>query len=507
MSVRESGPDLSGMKAGLYLRKSRMEEGLDTEEVLSKHQKALLDYASSHDIHIVETYPEVVSGESLYARPQMLLLLQAVEEGRYDCVLCMDLDRLSRGRMKDQGIILDTFRDSATLIVTPEKAYDLSDDLDDELAEMKTFISRREYKIINKRLRRGLQQAIEDGCYVANAPYGYRKAVVDRKPTLEIYEPEAAFVRMMFQLYAQGYGCISVARHINVLGARPHRAQEFSRNSVAKILHNPTYIGKIIWNQKKHIRKGTNGALKHITIDQPKDQWIITDGLHLPIVEQELFDRVQRILAGRYAPPRRDGTVKSALAGLVRCVNCGQHMQRMSQKACSYLLCTKAGCCASTQFELVETRILTYLEDTLAELPLSSPAPPSHPDTAILDTTLTAVQKELAAAQRQKRRLYELLELGEYDIQTFRERMEAVRERISLLERKKLETGRAMEHAKSAAPAALSDKIHTVLDSYAVSDAAGRNALLKSVIDVVWYHKEKKARPADFYLDIHLRPF
>lgn len=507
MSQKESGPDLSGRKAGLYLRKSRMEEGLDTEEVLFKHQKALLDYARLRDICILETYPEVVSGESLYARPQMLRLLQAVEEGRYDCVLCMDLDRLSRGRMKDQGIILDAFRDSATLIVTPEKTYDLSNDLDDELAEMKTFISRREYKIINKRLRRGLQQAIEDGCYVANAPYGYQKTVVDRKPTLEIYEPEAVFVRMMFQLYAQGYGCISIARHINVLGARPHRAQEFSRTSVAKILHNPTYIGKIVWNQKKHIRKGSHGSLKHITICQPKDQWIITDGLHMPIVEQELFDRVQNILAGRFTPPRRDGTVKSALAGLVRCANCGQNLQRMSRNEGAYLLCTHTGCCASTQFDLVEERILNFLEETLAAFPLSPSVPPTARDTELLHTTLTAVQKELAAAQRQKKRLYELLELEEYDIQTFRERMQAVRERISVLERKAYETRRAAEHAALATPAALPEKIRNVLDLYTVSDAAGRNALLKSIIDAIWYRKEKKARPADFYLDIRLRPF
>ena len=89
---------------------------------------------------------------------------------------------LSRGRMKDQGIILDAFRDSDTLIITPEHTYNLSDDLDDEMAEFKTFMSRREYKIINKRLRRGLKQTIQDGCYVANAPYGYRKVTVDRKP-------------------------------------------------------------------------------------------------------------------------------------------------------------------------------------------------------------------------------------------------------------------------------------------------------------------------------------
>ena len=204
-------PGTEGLDAAVYLRKSRMEEGLATDEVLAKHQKTLYDYAAAHGIHILEEYPEVVSGESLYTRPQMLRLLQDVEEGKYDAVLCMDLDRLSRGRMKDQGIVLDAFRESGTLIITPEKIYNLADEIDEEYAELKTFISRREYKIITKRLRRGLQMSIQDGCYVANAPYGYHKTVVDRKPTLEIYEPEARFVRMMFELYAKGYGCVGPA--------------------------------------------------------------------------------------------------------------------------------------------------------------------------------------------------------------------------------------------------------------------------------------------------------
>ena len=102
------------MDAAQYLRKSRMEEGLETDEVLAKHRKALADYAARNDIRIIATYEEVVSGESLYARPEMLRLLRDVEAGSYDAVLCMDLDRLSRGRMHDQGIILDAFREEAS---------------------------------------------------------------------------------------------------------------------------------------------------------------------------------------------------------------------------------------------------------------------------------------------------------------------------------------------------------------------------------------------------------
>lgn len=494
------------MDAAQYLRKSRMEEGMDTEEVLAKHRKALADFAAAHDIHIIETYYEVVSGESLYARPEMLRLLEDVEEGRYDAVLVMDLDRLSRGRMKDQGIILDAFRDSGTLIVTPEKTYDLSDDLDDEMAEFKTFMSRREYKIINKRLRRGLKQTIQDGCYVANAPYGYRKVNVDRKPTLEIYEPEAKFVRMMYDLYLQGYGCVSIARHVNALGARPHRSAEFTRNSVAHILRNPTFAGKIVWDQKTHIRKGAKGNPKHITIYNPREKWTIVDGMHPAIISQETYDKVQAMFAGRYIPSKQDGTVRSPLAGLVRCANCGQRMQRLVMKGQPYLLCTKPGCCASTKFELVEKRVLSYLEETLARLEVEQQQGVTDRDTSVLDTTLEAIQKELAAAQRQKSRLYELLELEEYDLPTFRERMAAVKEKIAGLERRQRETQQAIEHARLADPAALAEKIRGVLEAYDASDPAGRNALLKGVLSTVWYRKPKKTRPNDFSLTINLNP-
>ncbi len=495
---------MEGQIAGVYLRKSRMEEGMDTDEVLRRHRESLTECAQRHGLYVEEWYPEVISGESLYARPQMLRLLEDVEAGRYDAVLCMDLDRLSRGRMKDQGIILDAFKDSGTKIVTPDKVYDLSDEIDDELAEFKTFMSRREYKIITKRLRRGLQRSIQDGCYVANAPYGYRKTVIDRKPTLEIYEPEAKFVRLMYQLYAAGYGCVAIAGQVNAMGAHPHRSPSFNRSSVAAILRNPTYIGKIVWNQKTHIRKNAKGNLKHITIYNPREKWTITDGLHPPIVEKELFDKVQGIYDKKYRPSKQDGTVKSPLAGLVFCTSCGGHMQRMTMKTQPYLVCPRKGCCASAKFDLVERRVLQYLEDTLARLRVA--APEQAQDLGPTEDALAAIRKELSAAMRQKARLHDLLEMGEYDLPTYRERMAVVKDKIADLEHRQADLERRLDLERSADPTAQARQIEAVLAVYSTADAAGRNALLHSVIDRIDYSKPKKTAPSDFELVITLRP-
>ena len=142
--------------ASMYLRKSRAEEHMGLEETLSRHRSTLTAFAEKYGFLIREedVYEEVVSGESLFARPQMLRLLEAVSQGRYAAVLCMDMQRLGRGGMYDQGIILDTFKGSETLIVTPERTYDLTQDIDEEAAEMQTFLSRSEYRLITKRLRR-----------------------------------------------------------------------------------------------------------------------------------------------------------------------------------------------------------------------------------------------------------------------------------------------------------------------------------------------------------------
>lgn len=494
-------------EAAAYLRKSRMEEGMETEEVLSRHQKTLTDYAERNGIRIIETYCEVVSGESLYARPQMLRLLEDVSEGNYEAVLVMDLDRLSRGRMKDQGIILDAFRDSGTLIVTPDKTYDLSDDIDDELAEFKTFMSRREYKIINKRLRRGLEQSIKDGYYVANPPYGYQRIFVDKRPTLEPLEEEARFVRMMFEMYTNGHGCTSIARHVNLLGARPHRSAKFSRTSVAAILTNSVYVGKVVFNKKKHIKKGSKGNPKHITIYNPKEKWTIVNGVHPPLISKELFENAQEIMKGRYIPSKKDGTVRSPLAGLVQCKNCGRNMQRLSIKGVDYLLCVEPGCCASAKFEFVEQRVLKHLQDILDDLMAEKPDSVQEKDTSLIDETLAAIRREMANADRQKARLYDLLELGEYDLPLFRERMAVVKDKMDALEAEEKKALESIKRIQQTDKAAQARKIATVLESYSESDAPQRNALLHSIVEVIWYSKAKKSKPTEFTLQINLKPF
>jgi DNA invertase Pin-like site-specific DNA recombinase len=140
----------------IYLRKSRADleaEARGEGETLAKHKKALLQVAKQQRLNIVKIRQEIVSGESLINRPEMMELLQEVERGLYNAVLVMDMDRLGRGNMREQGIILETFQKSGTKIITPRKVYDLQDEFDEEYSEFEAFIARKELKIITRRLR------------------------------------------------------------------------------------------------------------------------------------------------------------------------------------------------------------------------------------------------------------------------------------------------------------------------------------------------------------------
>ena len=119
----------------------------------------------------------------------------------------MEVERLARGDTIDQGIVAQTFKFSDTKIITPIKTYNPNNEFDEEYFEFGLFMSRREYKTINRRLQRGRMASVKDGKYVANkAPYGYNRIRIenDKGWTLEINKEEADVVRLIFELYTVG---------------------------------------------------------------------------------------------------------------------------------------------------------------------------------------------------------------------------------------------------------------------------------------------------------------
>ncbi len=487
----------------MYLRKSRAEELQDTtEETLRRHREQLQAVAKRMGLHIILTFEEVKSGESLYARPQCLAMLEAISTGNYEAVLVMDVDRLGRSSMAEQGIIFETFRRYNVKIITPDKVIDPNKDDDADKFEMESLFARWELKAYKKRTRRGIDKSVDEGSYLSNAPYGYRKTEVNHQPTLEIYEPEAAFVRMIFDMYVnQGFGTTNIANHINALGAHPSRSEKFGRTSVAYIIKNPVYIGKTVWNKNHYV---VENGVRH-SVPTP-DKKKITEGIHPAIIDEETFSRAQNIMKKQWHKKYYDGTVQNSLAGLVRCGNCGRIMFRHPSGARSkipFLMCVEKGCIPTHPLEEVETAVLANIREQLSALDLNIENSVT-PDVSNYDKSIAAAEKELKSISSQMTKIHELLEQGVYSVDTFIDRRDSLNERTEALKKHIISEQARRQAVFDSDLRAVSEKVHSVLDVYESSDPATRNELLRSIIDYIIYNKEKRGSKNPFSIFVKL---
>ena len=490
----------------MYLRKSRAEELHDTtDETVRRHKEQLYATAKRMNLHVIMTFEEVRSGESLSSRPQALAMLEAISTGNYGGVLVMDVDRLGRSSMFEQGLIFDTFRRYGVKIITPNKVIDPNNDDDEDKFAIESVFARWELKAYKRRSRRGINKSVDEGSYLANAPYGYKKTVVNRQPTLEVYEPEANFVRIIFDMYVnQGVGTSNIANHLNALGAHPSRSDKFGRTSVAYIIKNPVYIGKTVWNKQHYV---VENGVRHSypTPDKKK----VTEGIHPPIIDEETWNRAQEIMKKQWHKKYYDGTVANPLAGLVRCGNCGRLMMRHPsghRTKVPFLMCLQKGCIPTHPVEEVETAVLANIREQLAALDVNIKSSVA-PDVSQYDKSISATEKELKSIASQLTKIHELLEQGVYDIDTFIERRDSLNNRIEVLKKFIISEQERRQAVLDSDLSKASEKIHSVLDVYEASDPAKRNELLRSIVDYVIYNKESRGSKNPFSIMVKLSCF
>ena len=105
-----------------YLRKSRADlelENVTGQDTLKRHREIIKKLAEQNSVILDYYYEEIVSGETIEARPKIQELLREVENNKIDEVYVIDVDRLARGDTEDQGRISKTFKFGNTKIVTP----------------------------------------------------------------------------------------------------------------------------------------------------------------------------------------------------------------------------------------------------------------------------------------------------------------------------------------------------------------------------------------------------
>lgn len=485
----------------MYLRKSRQDleaEANGQGETLSRHYDTLMSFAHSLGITIAPdaVYREIVSGDTISERSVFQRVLQEVQAGMWDGVFCMAADRLSRGDSIDQGIVAQTFKYSGTKIMTPYKVYDPDSEIDEEFFEFSLFMSRREYKTINRRLQAGRAASVTAGNFVSGKrPYGYE--VVKRRGakgyTLSPIPSEADVVRQIFSWFLDDLLQPSeIAKRLNSLGIPNYSGQPWTKSGTSALLRNPIYAGYVQWLKRETRKTMVDGV--RTSIRPLSDRHIMVKGVHDPLITDEMHQRACTLMHDRRLSPRvpNKQTLKNPLAGLLRCAHCGYGMTRSISKSGIYYKCRTIGCSNhGTRDYIVIESVLDALRSwiTIYSSPQLPSAVPISPDNS---NAINLARTALSNAEKQLNTARDMLERGVYSVDEFLQRRELLSQKIdqARMQIQSLELSQPKRSTEEIIRANL-PKIQHVLDAWdSCATPEEQNNLLRTVISSIVLQKD-----------------
>jgi hypothetical protein len=496
----------------MYLRKSRQDDPNETiEEVLSKHESILQEYALKnfgYRIPDKDIYREVVSGETIEDRPMIKELFKRLEqEPNIKGVLVIDVQRLTRGDMLECGITLHSLMYTNTLVITPQITFNLENKYDRKFFEMELSKGSDYLDYTKEILARGRNASVKRGNFInSQAPFGYDRVKIGKDWTLKINEYEAYYVRMIYDMYLEGYGCTLIEHKLNELGVKPKRAKYWTEITVRKILDNVVYVGKIKWKYTHSIKVIENG--KVVTKRVPNENYEVYEGKHPSIIDDETFKKVQE-RRGLTSKENTKYELKFIYSGLIKCGKCGKAIKLQTYRHKDGVVyrkarvkCTAMSHCSnrSNNYDEVNNAIIEQLKLALEDFSIKVDINNSE-DKNKRDNLLKTLKKQYDEVLKKEEKICDYLESGVYTTEMFIKRKNKIEEEKTTLEN-------AIKKAESETTSTqdMKDKIvslHQAIDMLnddSIS-AKTKNTFLKKIIDVIYYEKNGK----DVSLDIHLK--
>ena len=502
-----------------YLRKSRQDDPTETvEEVLAKHEAIIQEYCEREfggRIPPENMYREVISGESIDEREEIKKILAAIENPAIAGVVVVEPSRLSRGDLEDCARVISSFRFSHTLIHTPMMSYDLNNKMERKFFQDELLRGNDYLEYTKEILFRGRVSAVKRGCYINQwAPFGYDKVKIGKDNTLTP-NADADAVKLVFEWYAnEGLTPLKIARRLTAMGIKPDRSDTWCKASVACMLRNQHYIGKVIFNSVKKTPVMENGTIKKKRVRQTEENVIIAEGKHPAIIDRDLWDKAQARRAAN-PPVKADRPLRNPLAGIFFCSKCGRAMSihPYKQSADRFECRSDKQCYKSVKdFELMDGLIYALEK---SELPaLEAKVKNGDGDARkIQERLLAKLEKQMEEYREQEDTQYELLETKKYTQDVFDRRNGALRIKME-------ECQAAIYKAKSSMPTdvdyeerlvALKDAIAALRDDSMTP--LEKNRLLKVIIDRIEYtgpekvtqKKGSKNNHTPFTLEIFLK--
>ena len=314
-------------RAGIYLRLSSKD--IEENNSIEAQREITTNYAIKKGYKIVKEYVDNGYSGILDSRPALDQMMIDISRGFINMVIVKDISRLTRNKNKTGWYTEIFFPDNDVRFISVTEFIDSGEryEIDDTI--MLRGIANQYYITdISKKVRANKMAMKESGQFVENrAPYGYKKAEDDKHKIL-VDENVVDNIRTIYNMYIDEKTSTQIAEYFNNKKIKnPSRymkmknaTKKWSSEQINDILRNPFYIGNTIMNKYE-----TNCLTKKCIKNKNRDNWIIKENTHEPIIDKEIFEKVQEIKKNKKG---REGVKHQyLLRDLVYCGHCKRKYQ------------------------------------------------------------------------------------------------------------------------------------------------------------------------------------
>lgn len=335
-------------KAALYLRLSKedidkMQKGDESESIINQ-RLLLIDYAIQHDFQVVDVYADDNYSGLYDDRPEFERLIQDSKLGKFNVVLAKTQSRFTRNMEHVERYLHHDFPLLGIRFIGVVDGVDTNIKANKKARQINGLVNEWYCEDLSENIRTVYKQKMKAGQYLgAFAPYGYLKDPSDNHKF--VVDPYAAkVVKKIFTLYIKGYSIKRICHHLEdqcILNPTTYKKKQglnyvnakaehfsvkynlWSETTVKRILRNETYLGSLIQGT---CQRASYKDKKIVSV--PKEEWIVIENHHAPIIEKDLFEKVQQMSSQRRIEGSHTlGDKKThMLAGKMKCCTCGSTM-------------------------------------------------------------------------------------------------------------------------------------------------------------------------------------
>jgi DNA invertase Pin-like site-specific DNA recombinase len=349
---------------GLYIRLSKEDENEGPSESVNNQKSLLNEFVKEHRLSVYDTYVDDGWSGTNFDRPDFKRMIGDIEAKKVNMVVTKDLSRLGRDYIMTGHYMERYFPEKRVRYISLLDGIDTGvDSTANDITPFRAIMNDMYAKDISKKIKSVKRDKQRKGLFIGGKPlYGYKMHPTEKNRII-IDEEAAPLVRRIFNMALEGMSCHQIAAQLNAekvptpatyAGLNQGRigpyAGLWSSERISDMLQNETYIGNMVQGRTVKINYKSQKCIK-----QARENWVIVEGTHEPLIARDTFQKVRTLVNSRKTT--RSRTYDFLLKGLIFCHECGYPMAVLNRKNakgedCLYFVCrtyqrfTKTGVCS-----------------------------------------------------------------------------------------------------------------------------------------------------------------